>query len=172
MACWSDIEGTWSYKDLIGSRFRLKHISISHRGIVNKYSSFKYSESELTLKEVYFRVTTDGKVQPLFRMEEIIGKLFFPNDLELLEISKACDEPKVCGTFITAPKSFVGNDEVTLSEETINPNNASVFSRERSIPNQEELIINKSSKETGEDLDNEDFDDFIKNINNWDIVRL
>ena len=123
MACWSDIEGTWSYKDLIGSRFRLKHISISHGGIVNKNNSFKYSESELTLKEVYFRVTTDGKVQPLFRMEEIIGKLFFPNDLELLEISKACDEPKVCGTFITAPKSFVGNDEVTLPEEKINPNN-------------------------------------------------
>lgn len=171
MACWSSIDGIWSYKDLIGSKFRLKSISISYAGTINKNSPFRYSNMELTLKEVYFRVSTDGKVLILFRMEEVVGKLFIPSDLELLEIVKAGDDPKVCGRFIAETKGLVGNDDY---HEKINSEN--ILTEEifpKSIQDNIDYSgLNDQNGLTKSSVENKEENDFLKNINNWEIVRL
>ena len=175
MACWNSIEGVWSYKDLIGSKFRIKSVSISYAGIINKNSSFRYSNMELTLKEVYFRASTDGKVLILFRMEEIVGKLFIPSDLELIEIVKASDDPKVCGRFIAETKGLVGNDDY---QEKNNPENILVEEiPSRSIQNSD-VDRDHSSEPTDRSdmikssIEDKEESDFLKNINNWEIVVL
>jgi hypothetical protein len=108
MSCWSSIEGTWSYRDLIGSRFKLKSISFSLNKSLKKDCQLRFSEQELTLEEVYFRVTTDGKVFTLFKMKEVCGTLFLPRDVELLDINPVDTSNAVTGQFICG-KVIVGN---------------------------------------------------------------
>lgn len=99
MACWSKIEGTWSYREMIGAKFRVKSLPLSVGGKLQKGCGFRYSNMILTLKDVYFRASTDGKVIPLFRMEEVCGRLFLPRDLELLEVNKIPGITSICGEF-------------------------------------------------------------------------
>ena len=164
MSCWSNIEGTWSYKDMIGSKFKLKSISLSYGGVLNKCNPFRYSEMELTLKDIYFRVSTDGKIIPLFRMEEVCGKLFLGKDLELVEISKASVDPKICGLFVAGPKNYICGcnseevEEVTTTTTTQSP--------------KEEITTSTTTTTPIPPEDDEERDPFEQNIDSWDIIEL
>ena len=118
MACWSKIEGTWSYREMIGAKFRVKSLPLSIGGKLQKGCGFRYSNMILTLKDVYFRASTDGKVIPLFRMEEVCGRLFLPRDLELLEVSKIPEITSICGEF-DCGRIPAGNG--ILTEKPISP---------------------------------------------------
>lgn len=157
MSCWSNIEGIWSYKDMIGSKFKVKSVCISLNGVINK-SSFKYSNQELTLKEVYFRSSTDGKIIVLFRMEEVCGKLFLPKDLELIEVYKATinDEGLKCGKALVGKKNIINDTKEDITTTTTTTT---------SIPEIPPV------EEDKEDIPNNIFDDTV-DINSWEIVIL
>ena len=162
MACWSSIEGTWSYKELIGSKFRLKSIPISINGVLQKKCNLKYSQMSMTLKEVYFRVSTDGKVYTLFRMEEVCGKLFLPRDLELIEINRFMPGSTKCGEFVCG-RILVGTG--------IEPENSPEI-KDKPTDN----IITSTPKPilpNPEEGDDELGDGYIYDIiDNWEIIGL
>lgn len=162
MACWSSIEGTWSYKELIGSKFRLKSIPISINGVLQKKCNLKYSQMSMTLKDVYFRVSTDGKVYTLFRMEEVCGKLFLPRDLELIEINSFMPGSTKCGEFVCG-RILVGTGIEPENNPEIEdkPTDNIITSTPKPIlPNPEEG-------------DDESGDGYIYDIiDNWEIIGL
>lgn len=157
MACWSNIEGTWSYKDLIGSRFKLKSIPISIGGVLQKgCNSLKYSNTEMTLKEIHFRVTTDGKVYTLFQMEEFCGKLFLPRDLEVIEIIPVPTRiATICGEFVcqNVPVGNKVSHRIYLEKVEISEN---------SSKKDEDIMEIEEINET----------DNIDDINMWEIIEL
>lgn len=109
MSCWSSIEGTWSYWDMIGAKFRITSLSLSKGGILSKCRDIsKYTQRDLILKEIHFKSSTDGKVIPLFEMEGICETLFVPRDLELVEMNPLSNIPAICGKVICG-KIRVGN---------------------------------------------------------------
>ena len=168
MSCWSNIEGTWSYNDLIGSKFRVKSVRIANYGLINKTASFRYSNEVFTLKAVYFRSSTDGKVITLFRMEEVCGKLFLPKDLELIEINPVSNESTICGRFSPGRKSLIGSIEGENSSDKV--------SDEKDPPeitgNQSSPIINNNQQPEDEKESLLEEDPFLLNINSWEIISL
>lgn len=169
MSCWSNIEGTWSYNDLIGSKFKVKSMRLSYFGAVNTSADFKHSGEEYTLKAVYFRASTDGKVIPLFRMEEVCGKLFLPKDLELVEILPVSNISTVCGKFSPCSKNLIGINEETedgeVEPQTVNeeePQQSSTYAVRRSV------VVNSEESHEKEMIE----DPFLQNINSWKIVKL
>ena len=169
MSCWSNIEGTWSYDDLIGSKFNVKSIRLSSYGNINRSGAFKYSGEELTLKAIYFRASTDGKIITLFRMEEVCGKLFLPKDLELIEINPVSNESTICGRFSPSRKSLIGSvEEEENSSDSVND--------EKDLPeitgDQSSPIINNNQQPGDEKESLVEQDPFLLNINSWEVISL
>lgn len=100
MACWSAIEGTYRYQELLGSKFKLKSVPLSLHGNLQTGCPGNITTETMTLAEVYFKATTDGKVYPMFRMKEVCGRLFSPRDLELIETTKIPKLSAVCGNIV------------------------------------------------------------------------
>ena len=168
MSCWSNIEGTWSYNDLIGSKFKVKSIRLSSYGNVNRSGAFKYSGEELTLKAIYFRASTDGKVITLYRMEEVCGKLFLPKDLELIELCKANEDPSICGQIKVGPKNIIipgGKDsEIIEEEKTTTPSPL--------VKPEDNPVETTSTTTPLPEPEEENIDLFDQNINSWEILNL
>lgn len=169
MSCWSNIGGTWSYRDLIGAKFKVKSVCLSTHGSINKSCSFRFGGEELTLRDIYFRSSTDGKIITLFRMEEVCGKLFLPRDLELIEINPVSNNPTICGEFSASKKNIIG----TSSLEEINSKTGD------GSKSSSESIIEQFTTKPSLDLDNIDEeetkvndDPFLYNINSWEIIVL
>lgn len=58
----NSIEGTWTYADMIGSIVTLRSLQCG-----NYFRFLESSSQDLTLEEIYFRVTLDGKNIPSFQ---------------------------------------------------------------------------------------------------------
>ena len=172
MSCRSNIEGTWSYNDLIGSKFKIKSIRLSYYGSINRFGAFKYSGEELTLKAIYFRVSTDGKILTLFRMEEVCGKLFLPKDLELIEISPVSNESTICGRFSPSRKSLIGLVEEEEEEETSSGKVSDKKDLPEIIEDQSSPTINNNQQSEDEKESLMEEDPFMLNINSWEIISL
>ena len=153
MACWSNIEGTWSYRDMIGSKFKLKSIAVSRGGVTVKNGDklLRYSQMEMTVKDIHFRSSSDGKVIPLFEMEGICGSLFVPRDLELVEVNHFPDIPSICGGIVCG-KAYTGN-KISI------PDPDSIFI-------EEDIIIKEENKEK------EVEETYTEQINSWEIIGL
>lgn len=154
MACWSDIEGTWSYQDMIGSKFKLKSIAVSRGGVTVKNGDklLRYSQMEMTVKDIHFRASCDGKVIPLFEMEGICGSLFVPRDLELVEVNRFPDIPAISGRIVCG-KAYCGNRIV--------------------LQNAFEDIIDENTKTvTNEKVEEEINPTFTDQTNSWEIIQL
>ena len=168
MSCWSNIEGTWSYNDLIGSKFKVKSLRISSYGYINKSGAFKYSGEVFTLKAIYFRASTDGKVITLYRMEEVCGKLFLPKDLELIELCKASEDPSICGQTKVGPKNIIipgGKDsEIIEEEKTTTPSPL--------VKPEDNPVETTSTTTPLPEPEEENIDLFDQNINSWEILNL
>lgn len=97
----TDPAGVWNYKNMIGATARIKSMSVS-----NLNNIFAFDSTTLhVIEDIYFRVTTDGKVVTIIRLEDMPDCLFTWKDLEILNmkyISKAvcgqclCDQAR-CG---------------------------------------------------------------------------
>ena len=157
MSCWSNIEGTWSYKDLIGSKFKIKSVRLSYYGTLKK-DCFHFSGQTLTLKDIYFRASTDGKIIPLFRMEEICGKLFIPKDLELIEINPVPKIKTDCGKFTCGTKSIIQKEKSSLNNNS-----------EEVIPYQDTELISLMNSSDDVSENQKEIDD---DIDSWDIIVL
>lgn len=172
MSCWSDIEGTWSYKDMRGSRVKLKSVSLSYKGTINKNSAFRYAGMEMTIKDIYFRVSTDGKIIPLFRMEEVTGKLFLGRDLELIEISRTPSDPRVCGKFVTGPKNWAGeNIDEEGSDNSSDDEETEVITTTTSTTTSSPELTTTTTTTT-QIPDPEEEDPFDQNVDSWEIIIL
>lgn len=106
MSCWNKIEGTWSYEDLIGAKFRLRAITLSTGGILVKGPAF--SRDIFYLKKVHYQVTTDGMIHPLFEMEGICDRYFKLREIELIEIYPISTDPCICGKIKCGDRVLVG----------------------------------------------------------------
>lgn len=89
------LDGTWSYNDMIGSTMRLKSVPCG-----NYFGYLSGPEQNLTLEEVYFKVSRDGKIFPVFKMKELPDRLFTPRDVEVIKVNPCLSVPAVCGEFI------------------------------------------------------------------------
>ena len=108
MSCWNNIEGTWSYEDLIGAKFRLRSITLSTGGLLIGGSRHNFYKDVFTLKKIYFQVTTDGMIYPLFEMEEVCDRLFKLRELELIEVRPISKEESICGKITCGERVIVG----------------------------------------------------------------
>lgn len=162
MACWSKIEGTWSYWDLIGAKFKLKSVPLSINGVLQK-DLIALSRQDLILEEIFFRASTDGKLVPLFRMKNICGKLFRARDLELIEINPLQNISTYCGNFICG-RVLVGN-----KLDANNPFNSETPEIDENPENSEKREYDYQPLIP---RDNENQVNNTTNIDDWEIISL
>lgn len=91
----NSIEGTWTYADMIGSIVTLRSLQCG-----NYFRFLESSSQDLTLEEIYFRVTLDGKISPVFKVKEFPDRLFSVRDMELVEINQVPSVKSICGEFL------------------------------------------------------------------------
>ena len=108
MSCWNNIEGIWSYEDLIGAKFRLRAITLSTGGLLISGSRHNFAEDILYLKKVHFQVTTDGMIHPLFEMDGICDRYFKLRELELIEVYPISKDSTICGKIKCGDRVLIG----------------------------------------------------------------
>ena len=84
-----DPAGIWDYKNMIGAKVKVKSMPISnfHAGILG----------ECTISDIYFRISTDGKVVSVIRLEEYPELFFNWKDIEVIKVFNPSES--ICGTF-------------------------------------------------------------------------
>lgn len=70
--------GTWTLEDLIGAR-----VNISSMPVTNFVGKEFSSGVTCTIKDIYFRVSLDGKTITIVELEEYPGYFFTWKDLEI-----------------------------------------------------------------------------------------
>ena len=87
------LEGTWDYKDIIGST-----IALSALPVVSAYREHMSGASRsqcLKVEDIVFRVSRDGKILPLFKMEGL-NEYYPSNILTVLCIKPTQDNASIC----------------------------------------------------------------------------
>ena len=69
--------GTWDKEDLIGS-----HVSIASLPVSNFVGGFD-NEATYTIKDIYFRISNDGKTITVIELLELPGMFFTWKDLHV-----------------------------------------------------------------------------------------
>ena len=69
--------GTWEYSDLIGSVVKISSMPVS-----NFRKGFDASQP-CTIKDIYFRISVDGKVITVIELNEHPGMIFTWKDLKI-----------------------------------------------------------------------------------------
>lgn len=91
----TDPSGNWEYEQLLGAKVILKSTPIS-----NFFKNCKVnSETTNTIKDIYFRISIDGKAITIIELEELPGKFFTWRDIEIYELSPSSIYKPICGTF-------------------------------------------------------------------------
>jgi hypothetical protein len=72
--------GIWSYDNLIGAKVRIVSTTIGN------FNQFSAIEDDYTIKDIYFRVSVDGKTITLVELEGLEDQYFTFKDLEILSI--------------------------------------------------------------------------------------
>ena len=70
--------GTWTLEELIGAR-----VKISSMPVTNFAGGGFDTETPCTIKDIYFRVSLDGKTITIIELEEFPGYFFTWKDLEI-----------------------------------------------------------------------------------------
>lgn len=96
------LEGTWNYKNIIGSTVALSSLPVS-----SAYSGERLSGSQnLTVENVVFRVSRDGKILPLYKLKGL--NEYYPSNLiTVLSINPVPDKTSICG-WILSGESMCG----------------------------------------------------------------
>lgn len=91
-----DPSGSWEYSQLLGAKVRVKSMPVS-----NFFCSINASDL-LTIDNIYFRVSLDGKTITVIELTEIPGKIFTWRDLEIVELNSRnlYQDPSLCGVFL------------------------------------------------------------------------
>lgn len=87
--------GTWNLEQLLGAKVCIKSTSVN-----NFMSCFGFDSSQLvTIKDIYFRISMDGKAFTVIEIEELPSKVFLWKDLEIVELRNKPRFDALCGTF-------------------------------------------------------------------------
>ena len=108
-----DPSGNWDYEKLIGAKVSVKSLPVS-----NFFGCFDGSGNK-TIKDIYFRISIDGKAMTIIELEEYPDKIFTWRDLEIIELSNNHKYDAVCGTFLCG-QSICGynvDKELSVSED-------------------------------------------------------
>lgn len=98
------LEGTWNYKNIIGST-----VSLSSLPVVSAYREHMSGASRsqcLKVENVVFRISRDGKILPLYKLEGL--NEYYPSNLiTVLSINPVPDKTSICG-WILSGESMCG----------------------------------------------------------------
>lgn len=87
--------GIWEYEQLVGAKVRVKSMPVS-----NFFGCFSGVNDLLTIKDIYFRISLDGKTVSVIELTEYPGKIFTWKDLEVVELHIVSKFKATCGTFL------------------------------------------------------------------------
>lgn len=110
-----DPSGNWDYEQLIGAKVSVKSLPVS-----NFFSCFD-GGGEKTIKDIYFRISIDGKTITIIELEEYPGKIFTWRDLEVVELSNRQKYDAICGTLLCG-QSICGynvDKELSVTDEAL-----------------------------------------------------
>ena len=156
--------GSWNYGHIVGSKVRIRSIGVS-----NMFSSFDNHDLS-TVKDVIFRISTDGKVIPIVELLEYPDKVFIWKDLEVVELGKDYEYDSLCGNF-SCGQTIVGynvDKELTIGAEISEAGGISLVDEKGNV------VSNRFIRIMGADVENPITDlDNITDINiglNGDIL--
>jgi len=72
--------GSWKYEDLINAR-----VKVSSMPVANFNKGFD-ADQLFTIKDIYFRISVDGKTISVIELNELPGQIFTWKDLEVVGI--------------------------------------------------------------------------------------
>lgn len=84
--------GVWEYDQLLGAKVILKSMPVS-----NFFGTMCSASDKLTIKDICFRISLDGKTITVIELEEYPGKIFTWKDLEIVEINTMTKLKPICG---------------------------------------------------------------------------
>ena len=87
--------GIWEYEQLIGAKVRVCSMPIS-----NFFNCFSGGNELLTIKDIYIRISLDGKAITVIELVEYPGKIFTWKDLEVVELNIVSKFKATCGMFL------------------------------------------------------------------------
>lgn len=87
--------GIWEYEQLLGAKVKLKSLPVS-----NFFGCMCSDSDTLTIKDIYFRISLDGKTITVLELAEYPGKIFTWKDVEVVDISSTAKFKAICGTFL------------------------------------------------------------------------
>lgn len=87
--------GMWGYYQLIGAKVYIKSMPVSN------FFNCQNAGDVFTIKDVFFRITLDGKAITVIELEELPGKVFTLKDLMISEIVNSNIVLPICGTFVS-----------------------------------------------------------------------
>lgn len=94
--------GIWKYNQLIGATVFIKSSPSCN------FFSLKDASKEYTIKNIYVKISLDGKAITVIEIEGIPGKVFTWRDLEIVRINCAAYKDAVCGEFLSG-EALVGS---------------------------------------------------------------
>ena len=89
-----DPSGVWEYYQLIGAKVYIKSTPVSN------FFNLQNASSTATIKDIYFRITVDGKTITIIELKEYPGRVFTWKDLMIHEIVNSVRVKALCGTFL------------------------------------------------------------------------
>lgn len=94
--------GIWKYNQLIGATVYIKSSPSCN------FFSLKDATKEYVIKDIYVKISLDGKAITVIEIDGIPGKVFTWRDLEIVRINCAIYKDAICGGF-NSGEAIVGS---------------------------------------------------------------
>lgn len=138
--------GIWEYSQLIGAKVRVNSMPIS-----NFFGCFSGVNDLLTIKDIYFRISLDGKTITVIELVEYPGKIFTWKDLEIVELHIVSKFKATCGTFL-CDQTLCGHGVDTTASWVDNVNGIAIIDENGNV------ITNRIVKIVGANIEPVDSD--------------
>lgn len=137
--------GTWNLEQLLGAKIHVKSTSVG-----NFMSCFNFDSSKLvTIKNIYFRVSMDGKAFTVVEVEEFPEKVFLWKDIEIVELTNKPRFDALCGAFDCGQSVAGYNVSSELSQDTNESNGGLSL-----VDDSGNVITNRYIRFLGADVEN------------------
>lgn len=150
--------GVWEYEQLIGAKVKVKSMPIS-----NFFGCFSGVNELLTIKDIFFRISLDGKTITVIELVEYPGKIFTWKDLEVVELNIVSKFKSACGEFL-AGQTVCGHGVDTNPSWLNNVNGIAIIDENGNvITNRIVRIVGATVEDITKDVD--DISDIDVNFN-------
>lgn len=145
-----DPSGNWDYSQLIGAKVQVKSLQVS-----NFFNCFNASDV-CTIKDIYFRISIDGKTITIVELDQYPDKVFVWKDLQIIELGNRYSYDALCGTLLCG-QSVCGNNvdkAQTLPDEVAEGGISVIDDNGNIISNRYIRIINADVEDPNTDNNN------------------